>query len=232
MASVIDESGMRYKRLLVIRRAPMASRPPSYSTAAAWLCRCDCGNEIITLGIYLRAGLIGSCGCLYDETRLTAGKKNRRHGDSKTALYRIWHRMMQRCYDKNCPDYMAYGGRGIRVHPRWRKYENFKADMSPRPSPKHSLGRNHPDADYGPDTTKWETALEQGRNKRNNVYLDFRGERLTKAEFIRKYDLTWSLLNKRLKAKWSLDRIVSTPRKRPGAKAPSLGKEPEDEVTG
>jgi hypothetical protein len=30
----------------------------------SWLCRCDCGKEIVVRGCYLKSGHTGSCGCL------------------------------------------------------------------------------------------------------------------------------------------------------------------------
>lgn len=57
MGKLIDETGNRYGQLTVIGRGE------SKSSAAAWLCRCDCGKEITIHGIYLRRGGVKSCGC-------------------------------------------------------------------------------------------------------------------------------------------------------------------------
>lgn len=54
---VIDETGNRYGRLTVVERAE------GIKGSAAWLCRCECGNEKIVLGILLRNGNTVSCGC-------------------------------------------------------------------------------------------------------------------------------------------------------------------------
>lgn len=56
---VIDEIGNRYGRLIVIERKGSDS-----DHKALWLCKCDCGGEVITTGKRLRQGIVTSCGCL------------------------------------------------------------------------------------------------------------------------------------------------------------------------
>jgi len=58
MPSVIDLSGQRFGRLTVTGRAM------NRKGAAMWLCMCDCGNDTVVLGSYLRRGITRSCGCL------------------------------------------------------------------------------------------------------------------------------------------------------------------------
>lgn len=99
-----------------------------------------------------------------------AGSMNRRHGVSLTQEYAVWKHMRNRCNNPKCRDYPRYGGRGIKVDPRWDVYENFREDMGPRPSRKHSIERIDNDRGYGPDNCKWATKLEQSRN-RSNVIL-------------------------------------------------------------
>ena len=89
-----------------------------------------------------------------------------KHRMSRTPIYRIWVAMIQRCENPNDKAYKDYGGRGIKVCERWRKFENFYADMGNRPEDK-SLDRwPDNDGDYEPDNCKWSTYLEQAQNKR------------------------------------------------------------------
>ncbi|WP_225353536.1 alcohol dehydrogenase [Lacticaseibacillus thailandensis] len=55
----IDLTGQRFGRLTVFE---FASRNPLNGNAN-WLCRCDCGNEVIVDGYRLRKGQTQSCGC-------------------------------------------------------------------------------------------------------------------------------------------------------------------------
>jgi len=89
----IDETGNRYGRLLVIKKAQKRKR-----SHACWHCRCDCGKNIIVDGCQLRRGDTASCGCYQREcagniTRGTRRPKNVRAKVSKankgrTRVYR------------------------------------------------------------------------------------------------------------------------------------------------
>jgi len=77
---------------------------------------------------------------------------NTKHGYSprkkRTPTYRTWLSMMTRCMNANSNDYKRwYGGRGITVCKRWKKFENFLADMGERPEGK-TLDRKNPNGNY------------------------------------------------------------------------------------
>jgi hypothetical protein len=90
----------------------------------------------------------------------------KRHGLSGTALHRVWSTMLARCRNPNSRGWQFYGSRGIRVCERWLSFENFLADMGPRPSPKHSLDRIDNDGNYEPGNVRWATQSEQIGNRR------------------------------------------------------------------
>lgn len=62
MGKLIDLLGKRFGRLVVI------AREPNKDGNAMWLCRCDCGNEVIVYGSQLRGGRTISCGCWMRES--------------------------------------------------------------------------------------------------------------------------------------------------------------------
>lgn len=62
MPPLIDLTNQRFERLLVIQRDFSKN-----SRKAMWLCRCDCGAEIVVGGDHLRNGHTKSCGCLQKE---------------------------------------------------------------------------------------------------------------------------------------------------------------------
>lgn len=88
-----------------------------------------------------------------------------KHGMSDTREYQSWEGMKYRCNAPTCGHYANYGGRGITVCERWMKFENFYADMGPRPE-NTSLGRIDNDGPYAPWNCRWETREQQRANRR------------------------------------------------------------------
>lgn len=93
------------------------------------------------------------------------------------AEYAAWGNMKNRCLYKSYRSYHRYGGRGIRVCDRWRhSFENFLADVGPRPSPQHSLDRYpNNDGNYEPGNVRWATRAEQ-QHSRPKFFLDLTGK--------------------------------------------------------
>ena len=85
---------------------------------------------------------------------------------TKHKLYATWNNLKQRCYNKNNPSYIHYGGRGIKVCDRWLKsLENFIQDMGERPEGT-SIDRINNDGNYEPSNCRWATKSQQQINKR------------------------------------------------------------------
>src|SRR5438270_781676 len=62
----------------------------------------------------------------------THGYATRPNG-RENSTYMTWECMWQRCTNSNHNAYKHYGGRGIKICKRWRKFENFLKDMGERP---------------------------------------------------------------------------------------------------
>lgn len=126
-----------------------------------------------------------------------------------------WKSLQSRCYCQSDPNYKKYGARGITVCERWRGaggLANFLADMGPRPTKKHSVGRAKSTDNYSPETCKWETPLEQGQNKSNANLLTHNGRTMTMAAWTRELGLAPGNLRLRLNRGWSVHKALSTPR--------------------
>jgi len=88
-----------------------------------------------------------------------------KHGMSGTGIYKVWDGMMQRCNNPKSKVWNVYGSRGVKVRPRWLKFENFFKDMPPRP-PKMTLERANNNLGYSKRNCRWATQSAQLRNTR------------------------------------------------------------------
>ena len=57
---MIDLTGRRFGKLVVIKKADKKDRQKHLM----WLCKCECGKEIIVVGYSLKNGNTKSCGWL------------------------------------------------------------------------------------------------------------------------------------------------------------------------
>jgi hypothetical protein len=201
----LNLAGQRFGLLVVIAVAPLGNRGHFRST-----CRCDCGNEVVIRDAALRCGGSTSCGCR--STKLLI-KRNRTHGRTGTAEHRVWMAIKNRCYRPRHNQFHNYGGRGIKMCPRWlNSFESFLEDMGARPSPKHSIERINNSGDYEPANCYWATWKQQSRNKRSNHWITFQGETLTLIEWAEKIGTSSSILSSRINTcKWPIERALTEP---------------------
>lgn len=158
--------------------------------------RCHCGKEYRTCVKAVEAGRIKTCGCIQGSYK---------HGKSKTSEYKTLVAIKLRCYQLKNKHYKDYGGRGITVCNRWmdkeKGFQNFLEDMGPKTTPKHSIDRIDNNKGYSPENCKWATWTEQANNKRNNLYLEYNGERKTVKEWSVQIGISIELIKHRLKWK-------------------------------
>lgn len=135
-----------------------------------------------------------------------------RHGMTKTPEYYSWASMKSRCLNPKNDRYAEYGGRGITICKRWiDSFENFYADMGPRPD-KTTLERRDTDGNYEPENCCWATQKEQQSNRRNNNLLTHDGVTLTITEWSRRLGFKERAIAWRLRNGWSVDRALTEPR--------------------
>lgn len=214
VSSVKDRVGERIGKLVVIERAANkieVAKSGKKSVRACWLCKCDCGNEIVVSGHNLSKALSNpnstagtrSCGCLM-------GKGGLKHGQSETNVYRAWNSMIQRCTNPNSTAYASYGGRGIKVCDEWLTFEGFVKEMGERQDDM-TLERINNELSYSKDNCKWATRKEQANNRRTNVKLEYNGKVMNISQWASEFGLSKVSLKARIERGWSVERALTTP---------------------
>jgi len=178
----LPKPGDKFGRLTVLHVSRRLRKRGETSTRLT--CRCSCGKTTRQKVYDIRKKLVQSCGC-WQKTKLT------RHGQSYLREYRIWLGMIRRCHNPKSGGWPDYGGRGIKVCPRWRAlgffvrgskknwtatlckigFKNFMDDMGRRPSKHHSLDRIENDKGYCKENCRWATDKQQANNRRSSLHI-------------------------------------------------------------
>jgi hypothetical protein len=156
MGKIIDLAGKKFGRWTALNFGEKKGGQH------VWLCRCDCGVEMLVAGQSLRRGVSTSCGCRRKEVSKETFKT---HGMAGSRLNRVWSGMKARCTNPGHQYFYRYGGRGIKVCDRWQDFANFYEDMAPTYKSGLSIDRIDNDGDYEPANCRWATPTEQGINQ-------------------------------------------------------------------
>lgn len=203
-AHVKDLAGKRFGDLLVTERVV---RDRAANGGVLWRCACLCGVFTVVAGGDLtkwKEGQILSCGCRRNE----GGKKNATHGMSTTPEFVVWTGMHERCHNPKSASYKDYGGRGIGVCERWSSFQAFYADVGPRPNKQAQLDRIDNNSGYRPDNVRWATRVEQARNRRSTIDLEFQGKTQCLSAWAFDLGITLQALQYRLE-KWDLEQALT-----------------------
>jgi len=128
-----------------------------------WNCICRCEKELISAGSYIKSGKAG-CGCRRG--------RGHTHGMTNTKFFKLWTRIITRCYNKSCFGYYRYGGRGIVVCDRWKtSFQNFMDDMYEeylevkKTIPNLQIDRIENDGNYCPENCRFVSPKENANNR-------------------------------------------------------------------
>lgn len=145
------------------------------------LAQCDCGNvKEMNYAVLKRANGSRSCGCRQGDYKHGHARRS-----GKSPEYSTWSAMWARCTNPDDPNYPEYGGRGIKVCARWRKFENFLADMGPCNGMIIDRARN--EKGYYKANCRWVTRTESNHNIKSNKVILVNGRTYCLAELVREF---------------------------------------------
>lgn len=117
--------------------------------------------------------------------------------------------MIRRCYEPKSSAYPEYGGRGIYVCIEWRystpenNYEGLRNfynwSMSTGYRDGLSLDRKDPNGPYAPWNCRWVNNYIQSNNKRDNIFIDYMGNRYTAAQWGRALGIDQNTITRRIR---------------------------------
>lgn len=191
--------GRKFNRLTVIAEYSKNGRVYRH-------CLCDCGKYVDTTLDKLESGHTKSCGCI---------KKgiNSKHGFSDTRLYRIYRKMLRRCYVPEEPAYKYYGAKGIKICDEWLKDRSafLKWSIENGYSDRLTIDRINVYGNYEPNNCRWATKKEQALNRSNNVIYEYNGVKQTEIEWAAEYGINRTTLSNRIKRGWSVEKALTEP---------------------
>lgn len=165
---------------------------------------CSCGKIIAVKMAQVRKGQIGCMDCKI--------VRQTKHGQTGSREFWTWESMIARCTRLTHRHFKDYGGRGISVCDHWlHSFENFYADMGPRPSDQHSIDRIDNDGNYEPANCRWATSTEQAANRRNTRHFVFDGQEMTQVELCALFGISKATFYTRLRRGLSVDEAVTRP---------------------
>lgn len=186
-----------------------------------WNCKCECGCFGKVHAQNLTSGGSKGCGCArYADLANRSATHGQTRGRKVPPTYHSWAGMKARCNNPKNSYYKSYGGRGISVCERWLTYENFFKDMGEKPDG-YSIDRIDVNGNYSPENCKWSSLSDQANNKTNNHVITYLNETKTLQEWSKTIGISHgSLLFRIYKAKWPIEKAMTTPGRGYGGRTP------------
>lgn len=172
----------------------------------AYKCLCDCGKEIRVRALHFNRWLLTSCGC----SKFYNGKMTKLPTDKN--IRKLWESVRYRCSENRgntSGSRDIYYGRGIRmcdewvndysVFEQWAKDNGYKKGLD--------IDRIDNYKGYSPDNCRFVTRVENCRNKRDSIIVEYKGEKLHLKTLMEKLNikLNYCTVRMRLKRNWSVE---------------------------
>lgn len=126
-------------------------------------------------------------------------------------IYKAWCHIKDRCYNQNCKDYANYGERGITVCDEWinnsQAFYNWAINNGYESN--LTLDRIDVNGNYSPDNCRWVDRKQQARNRRNTIYITYKGETMSLPDWCDRLNLRYDTIKRRYYRGWTVARMFN-----------------------
>lgn len=164
-----------------------------------------CDAEKVMVLETIRGGRTKSCGCYNKTKNVTHGATR---GGIQNRIYKVAAGITERTFKH---PHKRYGKRGIecRFSGIGELYEYLLT--LPNYGPDKWIDRIDNNGHYEAGNLRWVTPKENARNRGNNVWVEYRGEKITTAELCERHKILRQVFDKRIKLGWSVADAVEKP---------------------
>lgn len=160
-----------------------------------WDCICDCGKHIKRSAKQLKASKIPSCGC-YKVDRVKEKPLNTKHNLTKEPIYALWKNIRKRLKNKDTNYYklnikMCEQWENPVIFYNWCKNNGYKKGLQ--------IDRIDTYGDYSPENCRFVTCKINQNNKTNNIYVFYKGEKISLKEASERSGINYGTLKSRYK---------------------------------
>lgn len=143
---------------------------------------------------------------------------------ANTRLNIIFNHMKTRCYNPKHNRYKDYGAKGITVCDEWNNSEfahkECRATKGFLAFKKWALSNGYADnltlyridnnKGYSPENCRWVSTVEQANNRRNTLFITYKGKTQSLADWCRELNLNYYTMYTRLHiSKWSVEKAFN-----------------------
>lgn len=203
MSNFVDLTGQKFGKLKVIRRVENNKQGN-----AQFLCKCDCGKEIIVRSSNLIQKHTVSCGCLRAITKT-------KHNSYKTRLYKVYRGMISRCLEKTNKEYSNYGARGITVCNEWKNnflaFRDWALNNGYDENAKYgecTIDRIDVNGNYEPSNCRWINLKLQAKNTTRTIKITYKGKTQCLKDWAEELKIDYQTLRKKLKKGYSFEKSI------------------------
>lgn len=200
--------GDRFGRLIIVKEHKKIFTGNKWRKA--FVCKCDCGNEVIRLSQNLNTRM-SNCGCFNKELLLISGTKkgqdrywNFKHGMFGTRFYGIYSAIVSRCNNPKNIAYRFYGKVGIKNkfknfnHFYDSMYKSYIEHINKYGKKETTIDRIDSRKDYCPENCRWASYTEQANNRKDNLWLKYNGIEKTLAQWALVFKMSPHLAYKKI----------------------------------